>query len=209
MQTLGGGAFTADIDSTPLTNNGPFTFYVRARDAAGTASVMPRTLTVANPTAPQTPVTIAPPADPAPVDETPVVEAPVVTAPPAETPVAARPVVNTVVDRRGSSDRTVVTGAGDDRVTTGSGDDVIRTGAGNDVIRPGRGRDTVYAGAGNDIVHAQHGRSVIECGLGRDVVYANRYTVTRGCETVLVASNNRFVKVKVGANGRPVMPRKR
>ena len=50
---------------------------------------------------------------------------------------------------------------------------------------------------------------MIECGPGRDVVYANRFTVTRGCETVLVASNNRFVKVKVGANGRPVMPPKR
>ena len=50
MQALGNGVFTADIDSTPLAS-GPFTFYVRARDTDGNASVMPRTLTVANPTA--------------------------------------------------------------------------------------------------------------------------------------------------------------
>ena len=59
MQALGNGAFTADIDSTQLTS-GPFTFYVRARDAAGNASVMPRTLTVANPTAQPTGTTTPP-----------------------------------------------------------------------------------------------------------------------------------------------------
>lgn len=286
MQAVGGGAFTADIDSTRLAS-GPFTFYVLVRDAAGNGSLLPRALTVANPTAPQlvgtvtfagdvrvgssitasgasatgypTPAigyswnvcvpggscrtyggaTYAPiaadvgrtatlvvsatngagdshtatylhgivlAAAGTPVVDHPKVETPVVTAP-AETAVVTRRVVDAVAVRPGRSGRTVVTGAGNDRIATGSGDDVIRAGAGNDVISPGRGRDRVYAGAGNDVVYAQYGRSVVECGPGKDVVYANRFTVMRGCETVLVASTKGFSKVRVGANGRPIMPR--
>jgi hypothetical protein len=147
-----------------------------------------------------------PPATPAPVATPPVVTPPVVVAP---VPVPA--VVNhdapTTISHGGTAPQKVTTGAGADRVATGSGNDTISTGDGNDTVAPGTGRDVVNAGAGNDVIFAQHGRDVVDCGSGSDTVYANQFSVLKNCETVLVASNNHWVKVKVGKNGRPIMPR--
>ena len=94
----------------------------------------------------------------------------------------------------------------DDVIRTGSGNDVIRSFGGNDTIFPGRGGGFVYAGADNDVIWAQHGHVTVYCGPGTDRVYADRFVRTVGCETVIVASNNRWAKIKVDRLGYPVMP---
>ena len=136
---------------------------------------------------------------PAPVAPTPV------SAPPVAVPPVATPEV-TVLVNRGTADQKVSGTAGSDRIVTGSGKDVIRAGAGNDVIVPGKGRDLVYAGPGNDVVYAQHGAARVNCGTGKDVVFANRKVEIVGCEKIVVASNNKLVTVKSGADRKPVMP---
>jgi Ca2+-binding RTX toxin-like protein len=93
-----------------------------------------------------------------------------------------------------------------DVIRTGSGHDVIHSFGGNDTIFPGRGGGFVYAGAGNDVIWAQHGHAVIYCGPGTDRVYANRFVRTVDCETVIIANNNRWAKVKVDRLGYPMMP---
>lgn len=94
----------------------------------------------------------------------------------------------------------------DDIIRTGSGNDVIRSFGGRDTIFNGRGAGFVYAGAGNDVIWAQHGYAVVYCGPGIDRVYANRFVRTIGCETVIVASNNRWVRVRVDRKGFPILP---
>lgn len=101
----------------------------------------------------------------------------------------------------------IVSGSLDDVIRTGSGNDVIRSFGGNDRIFNGRGGGFVYAGSGNDVVWAQHGHARIYCGPGTDTLYANRFVRSLGCETVIVASNNRWTKVKLDRRGLPIMPR--
>jgi len=132
---------------------------------------------------------------------------------PAPTPVAppitaqhSEPEGETLVDKS-SGDQKVSGTAGPDRIVTGSGDDVIRAGAGNDVISPGKGGGLVYAGPGADVIRARFASGlVVNCGTGKDVLYANKTVKSVGCEQVIVASNNKLVRVQVGADKLPVMP---
>jgi hypothetical protein len=109
-------------------------------------------------------------------------------------------------ERDDPAKQAIVSGDLDDIIRTGAGTDVIRSFGGNDTIFPGRGGGFVYAGAGNDVIWAQHGHAVIYCGPGTDRVYANRFVRTVGCETVIVASNNRWAQVKLNSKGFPIMP---
>jgi hypothetical protein len=145
-----------------------------------------------------------PPADPAPAP-TPVTPAPT----PEPTPVDPTPAPEgrTVWGERSNPVKQVIVAANlDDVIRTGSGNDTIRSFGGNDTIFPGRGGDFVYAGVGNDVIWAQHGHAVIYCGPGTDRVYANRFVRTVGCETVIVANNNRWAQVKLNSKGFPIMP---
>jgi Ca2+-binding RTX toxin-like protein len=147
-----------------------------------------------------------PPADPAPAPApTPVTPAPT----PEPTPVDPTPAPEgrTVWGERSNPVKQVIVAANlDDVIRTGSGNDTIRSFGGNDTIFSGRGGDFVYAGSGNDVIWAQHGHATVYCGPGTDRVYANRFVRTVGCETVIVANNNRWAQVKLNSKGFPIMP---
>jgi hypothetical protein len=113
----------------------------------------------------------------------------------------------TVWGERSNPARQVIVSANlDDVIRTGSADDVIRSFGGRDRIFNGRGGGFVYAGAGNDVVWAQHGHARVYCGPGTDRLYANRFVRSLGCETVVVAANNRWVRVKLDGKGFPILP---
>ena len=82
--------------------------------------------------------------------------------------------------------------AGNDLLAGAEGDDCLRGQRGNDRIVGGSGRDVLKGGKGRDSLKSRDKRrDKVRCGKGEDVARVDRRDRVKGCEEVLVATEQR------------------